>query len=75
MKYLFLIATIALHILSLITLKLLDSFWLIIVIFILSLVYTIVALYNTFDRIIALDEYYEFEIPKNGNSQVEKLSM
>ncbi len=38
MKYLFLVATIALQFLSVVSLKLLDSFWLIIAIFILSLI-------------------------------------
>jgi general stress protein CsbA len=38
MKYFFLVVTIALQFLSVVTLKLLDSFWLIITIFILSLV-------------------------------------
>lgn len=38
MKYIFLAATIALQFLSVFTLKLLDSFWLIITIFILALV-------------------------------------
>lgn len=38
MKYIFLVATLALQFLSVLTLKLLDSFWLIITIFVLSMV-------------------------------------